>query len=277
MRSTQTLPITGVDTHAHIFAHSLPLASDRRYAPDYDATIEAYLAHLDRCELSHGVLVQPSFLGTDNRYLLAALRRHPGRLRGIAVVSPSIDAEPLDTLGDSGVVGARLNLVGQSLEDYTAPHWQTFFGELARRGWSVEIQRSLDDLERILPTILETGVSVVIDHFGLPSGEIDPVNLSHAAFLSRLSRDDIWIKLSATYRSRSTPAQALASIERLRDAYGHSDSLLWGSDWPHTRFEAQTTFEAQFALLETLLPDADERRRILVNNPARLFDLAPAA
>lgn len=55
-----------IPTHAHVFARDLPLTSDRRYAPAYDATIDDYLGMLDRNGMSHGVLVQPSFLGTDN-------------------------------------------------------------------------------------------------------------------------------------------------------------------------------------------------------------------
>ena len=75
--------MTGIDTHAHVFARGLTLAEGRRYAPDYDAPVEDYLRRLDENGLSHGVLVQPSFLGTDNGFMLDALRRHPDRLRGI--------------------------------------------------------------------------------------------------------------------------------------------------------------------------------------------------
>jgi predicted TIM-barrel fold metal-dependent hydrolase len=268
-----TAGLTGVDTHAHIFHQGLTLAGNRRYSPDYDATLEQYLEHLDHCGLSHGVLVQPSFLGTDNRHMLVALRRFPQRLRGTAVVERDVSDEVLDELAEAGVVGIRLNLVGQPLDDYRSAPWQALFAKLASRGWSVEIQRGMDDLDQIVAQILTAGVAVVIDHFGLPAGEIDPVNSHHRALLSLLSSEDIWVKLSATYRSRSNPAQALRSIDRLRDAYGHSDRLLWGSDWPHTRFEAQTDYDAQFALMRTLLPDAAERQRILVDNPAELFKI----
>ena len=58
--------MTGIDTHAHVFARGLTLAEGRRYAPDYDAPVEDYLRRLDENGLSHGVLVQPSFLGTDS-------------------------------------------------------------------------------------------------------------------------------------------------------------------------------------------------------------------
>ncbi|MGQ7244066.1 amidohydrolase family protein [Salinicola sp. V024] len=269
--------LTGIDTHAHIFHQGLKLAGNRRYSPDYDATLEQYLEHLDRCGLSHGVLVQPSFLGTDNSHMLAALRGFPQRLRGTAVVEREVSDDVLDELAEAGVVGIRLNLIGQPLDDYRSAPWQALFAKLASRGWSVEIQRGMDDLARIVPQILKAGVAVVIDHFGLPAGEIDPVNSNHRALLSLLSSEDVWVKLSATYRSRSNPAQASRSIERLRDAYGHSERLLWGSDWPHTRFEDQTDYDAQFALMQTLLPNADERRQVLVENPARLFKIELAS
>src|SRR4051794_28182411 len=79
--------ITAIDTHAHVFTRDLMLASDRRYAPGYDAPFADYLAMLDRNGVSHGVLVQPSFLGTDNTFLAKALLQAPDRLRGIAVVA----------------------------------------------------------------------------------------------------------------------------------------------------------------------------------------------
>ncbi|MEG3115188.1 amidohydrolase family protein [Salinicola sp. 4072] len=277
MTQLASVALTGVDTHAHIFHQGLELAGNRRYSPDYDATVEQYLAHLDHCGLSHGVLVQPSFLGTDNRHLVDALRRFPQRLRGTAVVARDVTEETLDELAEAGVVGIRLNLIGQPLEDYRSASWRTLFAKVARLGWSVEIQRGVEDLGEIVPQILQSGVAVVIDHFGLPDGEIDPANSDHRTLLSLLPSEAIWIKLSATYRSRSTPAQARRSIERLRDAYGHGDRLVWGSDWPHTRFEAHTDYDAQFSLMETLLPDAAERRKILIDNPARLFGIDRAA
>ena len=84
--NTVSPAITGVDSHAHIFRQDLPMVANRRYSPDYDALVEQYLEHLDRFGLSHGVLIQPSFLGTDNHFMVAALQRFPERLRGVAVV-----------------------------------------------------------------------------------------------------------------------------------------------------------------------------------------------
>ncbi|QRG26799.1 amidohydrolase family protein [Halomonas binhaiensis] len=93
MSSTLPIVVIGVDTHAHVFRADLPLAPGRRYSPDYDASVDSFLGHLNLHGVSHGVLVQPSFLGTDNSFMVAALRQHPSRLRGIAVVDPEIHRE----------------------------------------------------------------------------------------------------------------------------------------------------------------------------------------
>ncbi|MFH6598263.1 amidohydrolase [Ectopseudomonas khazarica] len=268
--------ITGIDTHAHIFRRDLPMVAGRRYSPDYDATVEQYLAHLDACGLSHGVLIQPSFLGTDNHYMVAALQCFPERLRGVAVVDAQISDGELDDLAAAGVVGIRLNLIGKLLEDYTGPAWSGLFRRLARRGWQVEIQRGFADLALVVPAILESGVTVVIDHFGLPAASVQLDDPQHAPFFDLLGQAPVWIKLSAAYRSQSDLARARAIEARLREACGGVGRFLWGSDWPNTQFESQTRYDEQFALLEALLPDPEERRRVLVDNPATLFGFAHA-
>ncbi|WP_109513873.1 amidohydrolase family protein [Pseudomonas ovata] len=263
--------LQGVDTHAHIFRQDLPMVPGRRYSPHYDALVEDYLKHLDRHGLAYGVLIQPSFLGTDNHYLLAALRRYPQRLRAVAVVEADVSEAQLDELAEAGVVGIRLNLIGKALADYTGPAWTGLFERLARRGWQVEIQRGIDDVALIVPDILACGVDVVIDHFGLPTGGIEPEKPNHKAFLGLLAHERVWLKLSAPYRSQSNLEQARQVLAQVRESSGGIARLLWGSDWPNTQFEDQTDYERQVAFIEALLPDPNERTRILLTNPAKLF------
>ncbi|MFL9812224.1 amidohydrolase family protein [Stutzerimonas sp. VN223-3] len=263
--------LTGVDTHAHIFRQDLPMAPGRRYSPHYDALVEQYLEHLDRNGLSHGVLIQPSFLGTDNHFMLEALRRYPQRLRAVAVVDADISETQLDELAEAGVVGIRLNLIGKTLNDYSGPAWTALFERLAPRGWQVEIQRGIDDVALIVPAILACGVDVVIDHFGLPTGGIDADKPNHKAFLALLGDKRVWLKLSAAYRSQSDLAQAATVLAQVREASDGIERFLWGSDWPNTQFEDQTDYDRQVAFIEALLPDAGERAQVLMNNPAELF------
>ncbi|MGO2356159.1 MAG: amidohydrolase family protein [Marinomonas foliarum] len=268
--------IKGIDTHAHIFRTDLPMTAERRYAPDYNALPEDFLTHLVGHRISHGVLVQPSFLGTDNSFMVRALRQHPEKLKGIAVVDPTISDSELDALDANGVVGIRLNLIKKPLENYTSPLWQTFLSKLAQRKWVVEIQREIDDLATFLPAILESGVEVVIDHFARTNEGIDPSNSAHQDFLDLLSSGaPVWTKVSAAYRCNADIEQAKEMLATLRSAYGHSDYFLWGSDWPNTQFEAQTDYTSQYNFMEALLPNMDERDKILISNPSKLFKFQP--
>lgn len=263
--------IAGVDTHAHIFCRDLPLAANRRYAPEYDALVETYLSNIDSCGLSHGVLIQPSFLGTDNSFIEAALRQYPERLRAVAVVDPEISDAELDRLDTLGFVGIRLNLIGKELEDFSAPLWQHLFSRLAQLNWQVEIQRGFDDLYTFVPAILASGVNVVIDHFGRPGGVIDTGRTDHAKSLELFASEQMWIKLSAAYRAEADLEQAGQMLEILRKTMGGIDRLVWGSDWPNTQFENSTNYKEQFAFFTSLVTDAQEQRRILVDNAINLF------
>src|SRR5260221_546473 len=159
---------SSVDTHAHVFERGLPMPDARRYAPDEDALLGTYLHHLDTHGMAHGVLVQPSFLGTDNSYLLQALRAQPQRLRGVAVVDESTGDEQLQALADAGVVGMRLNLIGLPLPDLNAPGWRRVLEQANTLGWHVELHLQAGRLPDLLPALLAAGCRVVVDHFGRP-------------------------------------------------------------------------------------------------------------
>src|SRR4051812_11349818 len=120
MPKTFPASMPGIDGHAHVFSRELDLTAARRYSPDYDATLAMYQHELRTHGLSHGVLVQPSFLGTDNSYLLDALRQAPDQLRGVVVVDRDISRAALDEMDRLGVVGIRLNLMGKALPDFSA-------------------------------------------------------------------------------------------------------------------------------------------------------------
>src|ERR1700704_4906010 len=72
-----------IDAHAHVFVRGLKLAMDARYAPDYDASWETLLSLAAANGVGRAVILQPSFLGFDNSYLLGALRARPDGFRGV--------------------------------------------------------------------------------------------------------------------------------------------------------------------------------------------------
>jgi predicted TIM-barrel fold metal-dependent hydrolase len=261
---------TSVDCHAHVFTRTLAMADGRRYTPDYDATIADYLGMLDANGMSHGVLIQPSFLGSDNSYLLEALRTAPTRLRGIAAVDPEITPKRLEEMGRAGIVGVRLNLIGKPDPDFSEARWQTHLERLAKLGWQVEIQAEARRLPILLPPLLDH-VTVVVDHFGLPDktqGIRDP---AFQWLLAVAGKARLYVKLSGAYRNGPGIAQAAAPL--LLRAFG-PQRLVWGSDWPHTGFEGETSPAQARIALDAWAPDGDARQAILSSSAARLFRFA---
>ena len=53
------------------------------------------------------------------------------------------------------------------------------------------------------------------------------------------------------------------------------NQLIWGSDYPHLSFHDKVGTIGLYNKLAEWAPDAVSRRRILVDNPARLYNFAP--
>lgn len=268
--------ITAIDTHAHVFERGLPLANARRYAPGYDAPLAAYLAQLDAHGVSHGVLIQPSFLGVDNSYLLAALKQAPQRLRGVAVIDPAAPEALLAQMNTEGIVGIRLNLIGAPDPQLKSAVWQTALARLHALGWHVELHVEARRLPALLHPLLDANVNVVVDHFGRPNPTLGIDDPGFAALLAAGRTRRVWVKISGAYRNGNGgrgEAVAKAAMPRLKDALG-LDRLVWGSDWPHTQFESQISYDRMWAFAGVLLPDAAERKQVLVDTPAQLFRFA---
>jgi predicted TIM-barrel fold metal-dependent hydrolase len=240
---------SGVDTHAHVFERGLPLLGERRYAPAYDATLDDYLPLLNAHRMTHAVLVQPSFLGTDNRYLLQALSAERARLRGVAVVAPDIDEDEVADLHRRGVTGIRLNLIEQALPDLGAQPWTSLLKTVARLGWHVELHRNAVDLAPMIDRLLDIGVRVVVDHFGRPDPALGTQDLGFKALLGYGKTGRVWVKVSGAYRCAEPGSTFVRdATAQLIEHFG-TQGLMWGSDWPHTQYEALTNYGESLSML----------------------------
>lgn len=279
-RNREIKVMFAVDSHAHVFEQGLPLAPVRRHAPAYDATAETYIEILKANGLDMGLLVQPSFLGTDNSYLLAAMKKHPGKFRGVAVISPDVSDARFKELHEAGCTGFRLNLEGLPLPDLYAPEWTRVLRLARERGWHVELHRSSRDLPRLVRPLLESGVKIVIDHFGRPDPDLLPHDPVVPWILSLGVSRRVWVKISGTYRIGNLALGEVFAKTVMPDllrAYG-ADRLLWGSDWPHTQHEDHIDYALTAANFKIWIPDGGVREIILRQSPAALFaPYAPSA
>ena len=257
-----------VDTHLHVFKAGLSLPGTR-YTPGYDAKLDTWRIQARSVGVTHGVLVQTSFMGTDNRWLLTQLALHPKRLRGVAVVAPNADAKLLTQLHARGVRGIRLNLAGQS-HDMAA--WAAATGlwdALLQLGWHVELHTDNGRLPEVLPA-LPAHLPLVLDHFARPASASmhDP---TVATLRQRQqSGGKVHIKLSASYRLAVglNPA-ALCQLWQVECGL---DALLWGSDWPFTNHETTNNYASQHGgLAGWLKDDVLAEQAVRSANPARLY------
>jgi predicted TIM-barrel fold metal-dependent hydrolase len=258
------VPRGACDCHVHVFgpAARYPLAPDRAYTPP-EASIEDLLSTQDRLGMQRMVVVQPSVYGADNSCMLDALKALGSRARGVAVVD---EFSPLEDLHAAGVRGVRVNLQTGNLRD------PQLVAKAAARvgmlGWHVQTFTRIANLKDLkpLPTTL------VIDHFGLPRDQSD------CEYLVRLIRtQDVYVKLSSPQR---LPMDAGPLVQALVAAA--PERCVWGSDWPHPVSGASNPKALQpfdevddVAALERLrewIPDEKVLRKVLVDNPVRLYE-----
>ncbi|HVF65105.1 MAG TPA: amidohydrolase family protein [Casimicrobiaceae bacterium] len=259
--------IVAIDCHAHVMVRNAPLARERHSAPLRDVTVDEYASVLDAHGISHGVLTAPSFYGTDNSLLLSALDAHPDRLRGTVIIEPDVDRETLAHMDRRGVVGIRLNWVRRERLPELSSYGR-LFTELRRLGWHVEIYLEGRKLASVLPQLRDSGVTVVVDHFGAPDAARGVACEGFQQVLHGAASGDTFVKLSAAYRLGGVNAQPY--VDALLAA-GGPRQLVWASDWPFVSFEDRVDYARTFSDFVRWIPDGAIRRQVLVDTPARLF------
>jgi len=234
------------DGHAHVFRADLPMIPRRRYTPAYDAELADLAGLLRAHRLDGAILVQPSFLGTDNSFLLSSLATAGSMedltFRGVVMLDPDTSPAEIADLSEQGVIGMRLNLVGGAARNFDIRLWDRVLRRIDGAGWHVELHCEGSLLPPLLDALLARCQTVVIDHFGLP----DTTTLPDRMFGSPTS-DRIMVKVSAPYRvfpnlsSDEAEIRCRSIAEALIRELG-PENLIWGSDWPWTRFEDRHTY-----------------------------------
>lgn len=276
-------PPGACDCHAHIFGPSdrFPYTEGRGYTPP-DAPLEAYLAMLDALGIERGVCVQGNAHGFDNRAILDAVARAPERLRAVGITDLRVGPEELRRWHDVGMRGLRFHLYhpdhrpgyvrGVGLDVFEA-----FRPTMIDLGWHMQVWcdwRQLPELTGILEGIARD-MPVVIDHMlHIDASLAGVAHPSFQALLRLLGEGACWVKLSGAYRvSRNHPDYPDARPLHEALVATNPERLVWGTDWPHPQVPADKMPNDGHLLdlFNAWTPDEATRRRILVDNPARLY------
>lgn len=272
-RRPEAMPPPGAtDCHVHVFAppDRYPFHPARAYTPPPGIDAPRLIRMHEAIGVGRAVLVASNVYAEDLRATEDALKAHPDRFRGVALIRPDIADSELDRLHALGFRAVRINLVLAGA--LRMEHLPALAPRLAERGWHLEVQSKPETLAEIADTLLALPVDVAIDHLALIRPEHGEKHPGVAAVLRLLDSGRGWAKLSGPYvgepgGSRFPKAAALAR----RFVEAAPERCLWGSNWPHPQAVPMPDDGDLVDWLAEAVPDAAARARILVDNPARLF------
>ena len=116
---------------------------------------------------------------------------------------------------------------------------------------------------------------VVIDHMGridASKGLDDPAFRNLLRFLRK---ENHWVKVSGSERASRQAAPWRDAVPFGRTLVAEfGDRVLWGTDWPHPNLKEVPDDGMLADLVEEMAPSEAARKRLLVENPARLYRFA---
>ena len=271
------MPAGACDCHMHIFGpterHAPITAAD--YVPA-DALYEDYIALRLSLGLSRTVVVQPSIYGLDHACTAEAVERLGESGRGVAVLAPDVHDSEIEYLHSIGFRGIRFNLVSSG--GVAADAFETMAARVAEYCWHVQVMVTGDAIASLAPRLAGLPVDVVIDHMGRFDAIAEAEPAGFRSLLSLLEGGRCWVKLSGAYRIDfgGAPWPMAAPLAKTLIAAA-PERLLWGTDWPHPDL-GTSPMPDDAALLDALAAWTAKDallQRILVDNPAALYDFAP--
>ena len=283
-----SVPANACDCHTHLFGdpQKFPMSLTRSYTPE-PASAEEMAALHKKLHMARVVVVQPSIYGTDNAATLFAIKARGANARGIAVIDNQTPERDLEPMSKAGIRGVRIN-PGNDPSSNPGPVADRFRGVTNRiktYNWHVQIVTTLPVIAAIKGLVQDSPVPVVFDHFGGLRAERGLDQPGFADLVELVRSGKAYVKISAAYRS-STQGPDYADMAPYAKALiaANVDRILWGTDWPHpdslSRPGRKNTDVAPLLQIDDgrilnqlpiWTPDAGVRKKILVDNPARLY------
>ena len=273
-------PPAGCDCHFHVFgpAGRYPHnQADLRYAPPV-APVEDFLALARKLGIERFVFVQPSAYGRDNRCMLEAMRQVGTNCRGIVDIDENAPDAELERLDALGVRGVRINLspikpFETGFAPKLLPRIERLRARCAEIGWQLDFLTPGWLTAELMPTFAKLNLDFTLAHFGMFLAKDGVKQPGFAQLLELLRRGErhCWVKLTGVYRM--SVADGFADVAPMARALIEAapDRVIWGSDYPHLSFADKVGSMALWNLLGKWAPDEAARRKILADNPQRLF------
>ena len=277
------LPPGSVDAHCHVFGPGaeFPYAPERKYTP-CDASKEQLFALRDHLGFARNVIVQATCHGADNRAMVDACMASNGKARGVATVKRDVSDAELQRLHAAGVRGVRFNFVKRLVDFTPKDELMDIATRIHQLGWHVVIYFEAVDLPELWDFFTALPNTVLVDHMGRPDVS-KPVEGPEFALFIKFMREhpNVWSKVSCPERLSVTGPKALNGEQAAyRDVVPFArniveqfpDRVLWGTDWPHPNLKDHMPDDGLLVdFIPHIAPTAELQRKLLVDNPMRLY------
>jgi predicted TIM-barrel fold metal-dependent hydrolase len=230
------------------------------------------------------VIVTPSVYGPDNSATIFGMAARGKDARGVAVIDDKATDAELDRLASLGFNGIRLNLTTAGINDPKVAT-ERFLAAAARvksRNWHIQLNTTLPVIAAMKDTFAASPVTLVFDHYGNANEELGVGQPGFADLVSLVKSGKAYVKISVTAGPRQNYGYFTPLAQMLISA--NVDRILWGTNWPHPNSVDGSTSKVTplwqvddglvLNLLPTWAPDAAVRKKILVDNPARLYEFS---
>jgi D-galactarolactone isomerase len=254
----------------HFYDSRYPAAPSSLLRPP-DATIDQYRQVQATLGLQRVVVVQPSTYGLDNSCTLDAVAQFGDDARAVVVVDDETTEDELVQLTRRGARGARFHMLPGG-----AVPWEIMPAvaeRIAPFGWHIQLQMNGRDLIDRFDTLVALPTPLVVDHVGRFMPPVEPGSEQFGVLLRLLDTGGCWVKLSAPYESAVDPTHRYAAVSRLvHELIDYApDRMLWATNWPHPGQADPPSSDHLARLAFEWMPDETIRRRILVDNPSKLY------
>jgi 2-pyrone-4,6-dicarboxylate lactonase len=276
------MPPGAINTHCHVNSNGMtpfPWSDDRKYDPAFAPwrKLEALDTFLG---FSGEVIVAATCHGTDNSYMLNALKKSKGRALGVAFVDKNISDQELMELDAAGVRGVRYSYVKRLTNPPPPEEMVTMANRIKSLNWHIDLYCEAADLKDLEPNIKAIPVPVVFDHMAVPNIDKGVSDPEFQRYL-QLFRDkkDCYAKVTCPERltGSSKPeewSKVLPFARALAEEF--PTRVITGTDWPHPNMkEGQMPNDGELLnrwIWEVAGKSRETLRRILVDNPRSLFN-----
>jgi predicted TIM-barrel fold metal-dependent hydrolase len=148
--------------------------------------------------------------------------------------------------------------------------FQRVVERIAPLGWHAQIHPVAGEVEGLVPVLRALPVPFVIDHMGRVPAKDGVTQPAFRALLDLVRLPHGWVKVSGFERVDFPPYDGAVTLARALIAAA-PDRVVWGSDFPHPGSTHEFEDADLVDLIPRFAPDAETQRRILVDNPARLY------